>query len=339
MKKRTPVLILILLCLATLSAAQSPLASLFVNDSVWMKEAMAPLVRIDGKDYIPCEICSYFDYIKLTNNGSDNVLIENTVNGSYVSFIVSEKKAAVNGEVYDVDGFVQNGVPYIEADFLAENLGIMTESFNYDGNQILRLFDSGANLSLDEIIKANEFKPENPDDEAGGELEGGFKKIYIFTKYDSGDYYSVCDTLDKYGISYTVCLSASDGIDEMIAASERGEYALISDTYNVGVLDGLNSSFASALYKKTHVVFAEHGLDAETREHLQGKGYVTFTPDFVLNPESSPYRLLSDIQDFLRNHDRCYLYMNESYNVGEFAELFSVLDTLIYQTYNIGTVN
>ena len=82
-------------------AAETDIPSLFCNNEAWYKDGVAPLVMRDGIAYVPAELFELFDSVSVSSPNDNNLLIHNLLDGRYISILFTERRAAVNGTIYE----------------------------------------------------------------------------------------------------------------------------------------------------------------------------------------------------------------------------------------------
>ena len=321
--------------------------TLFYNDEAWYKDSSSPLVERGGQYYVPAEIFKMFDSVSVTTPTSDNLLIYNTETGEYISILFSSQSAAVNGEIVrGVGVFRDSGAYYVNAETVGSAIGIKREYFvNENGSVTLRLFDSGRKLSLGTLI--NNYKVEE-DGEEGGPIGtiNVLKRIYILVKTpsDISPEYVAKYRLDEYGLDYTLLLTSQVDIDDVLEASAKGAYGVVSKNQRwadgediARELDGANELFLP--FTKRHARLTLSTGDAEEDRILENLGYIPLKPDFTVNGSSDAEQVFTEMIAHVTKYGACTILLEDCWNSGRVAELISEIDYPYYEASNLAKSN
>lgn len=325
-----------------ISAAVEDIPSLFAGDEEWYKDSVSPLVIRDDVCYIPVELCSMFDYISVTTPREDNLLIHNTNTGAYISVLFSDRSAAANSVIIeDVSVFRDSGMFYVDAELVAESVGLTLEKYVSDSGEItLRLSDNNSIFTMEELIES--YFPdddlENVDDSLDNVVEipsynGKLKRIYVVCKSPKSEntMFSAQKNCELYGIGYTWFLDQDNTVDDILTAYTDGEYGIAAD--NTDDIDSLNDKISLYTRRKTHFTLTT-GDEAEDKL-LTEAGYIPIKPDFTVNGASSPDTMLVDILNYIGKAGSCILYLEDCWNSERMVILLDEIDNELYRTSNL----
>ncbi len=340
------------LCLAALLLFALPvwgeeatIPSLFAGNEAWYKDAISPLVIREGKNFVPAELCSMFDYISVTTPRENNLLLHNTLTGDYISILFKQRSAAVNGEIaYDIPVFRDSGTYYVDADTVAKALGLTVEIHTAkDGKVVLRLSDENRIFTLEELLAS--YFPQNETVLDGEEelpvknephsFNGKLKRIYVICQSPPHDYtpFPAKDSCDRYGINYTHFLDEDDSIEALLQASVSGVYGLSVKDGSEEALKALGDSLAVYTNKRARYTLSTGNKEAD--KALRDAGYIPISPNFTVNGSSRPDSLLVDIINYIGKHGSCTLYLEDCWNSERMAILLSELENSLYCTANL----
>lgn len=196
--------------------------TLFKNDRSFTNHHRFPLVVNNNVHYVPVEMFSGFSGIRITSNFSSNFYITNNNDGRYISFDTDKNLASTDRfESYALETKMFHSTRYIPAQHVADALGIKMEIFSDPDKKIyaLRLSDSKAKLSLNEVIKMytpikKEPVVENPpvqDTPTQVTPEIGTRNIYL--SFNVNSYYYINEilrTLSKNNVKAAFFVKPSD---------------------------------------------------------------------------------------------------------------------------------
>lgn len=316
---------------ATAYAGQIP--TIYWNDASWYRDAISPLIKENSTYYVPAEMCAMFDGIEVEVVNGDNVLVYDRESGGYVSVLISAGKAAVNGEIVVADAFKSGGACYIDVELLASAIGLEAEYFTYaDETEAIRLTD-GRQLEVFENVIARNIRA---DKGAGSVAAGGspsyqsVKTIYLLCENDAGGVYSICDTLEKYALPFTVFLRGDAADEDVFLAASHGEFGL-SPHGESETADKLNERITSLSYRAAKAVI---DVDGTGGEDILG-GYAVISPDFTVDGGTYAMGALNDVVNHLVYNDSCFVYVKPSWNGCEFLRLVSQIDKYTFRIANI----
>lgn len=228
--------------------------TLFKNDSSFGNHHRFPLVVHNNVHYVPIEMFSGLDGIRITNGYRQSFYITNEKNNSYISFDVANNLAITNlYDSYTLETKLFYSTRYIPAQHVADALGIKMEVYSdlKSGVYALRLSDSRAKLSFNELIRMYSPIKKNPTEEQPPQTvtpvvpEIGSRSIYLTFNVRSFYYISnILNTLDTNGVKATFFVGADD-----ILSHPDEIRQIISHGQNIGfLLDGEDprTSYAKA---------------------------------------------------------------------------------------------
>ncbi len=347
MKKRIAAMALamIVLCASFVSAEEIP--SLFHNDDPWYKDGVSPMIERDGVRYIPADIFTMFDTMKVSTPRSDNLLIHNTETGAYVSILFMERSALINGKVHEQIGvFRDGGVYYVEADTVCEGLGFTTRLYiQENGDLTMQVCDGDViSTSLTELIRSylpadeeyaeEELQPETPlviEESSAG-------VIYLFCgESDANDEFPALSILEKEKLAYTLFFTGNSDPRTVIRQSIGGICGLdlpdiVKDGDFAAVLDGINTKFTEIT--RTRLSLTLSTGDDGTDETLRNAGYCPVKPDFEVNGGSDPDRLIGEILAEADEKGWCTVYLDDCWNTVVIARMLGELNENEYRTAN-----
>ncbi len=175
------------------SAEGSSVPSIIVNDDEWYRDGASPLTFRDGRYYVPAEVFTMFDYVRVTQPKDGNLLIINTTDGRYISILYMEQKAAVNGRIYENTGvFRRSEKYYVDAQLTAEALGISCETYTGTGETEAEA-ESGTNPESETASETESNSESAP--ESTAVLPAGTTVLRL---YDRNRVFSFADLISSY---------------------------------------------------------------------------------------------------------------------------------------------
>ncbi|MGN1346944.1 MAG: hypothetical protein ACI4V1_09160 [Eubacteriales bacterium] len=349
MKKFRPAAFAAALLLAAGMAGTAPsnasdVPSLFHNDEAWYKDGAAPLVLRDGVYYVPAELFGMFESISVTTPNENNLLIQNTEDGRYVSILFQECRAAVNGTILEnVRLFRDSGVYYVEAEPTAATVGISVETITHeDGSVSMRLYDDTCLLTTEELL--NSYFPAEPEeDEFAGldeEEERDLKRIFVLCREPSADTepsFCALSLLREYGMDYTLFLTEDTAPETLLTALSVGEYGILTSETGEEALEALNETnetFRKITRVRTHFTLTTGSYASD--DLLRGAGYCPVTPDFIVTAYVDADVVFADMMQYLGAHDYCVLLLEDCWQTGRMVELMNQIDRETFMTSNLG---
>ena len=330
-------------------AAESDLPSLIHNEEAWYKDAVAPLVFRDGKYFLPAELLSMFDGITVTILREDNLLIQNTATGWYLSVLFREQSAAENGRIMENVGvFRDSGMYYVEADLVCAAVGLDAEYYTGESGKVtLRVSDENRLLSLEELLKTYlteeepaEALPEEPEEPEVPEQKITVKPIYVLCTTpetpvtvvsEKGETvsYSALDTMEEAGLDCTRFLGEDASLESILRAAASGavgwKVPLKWDgTPDTEALRRMNDRLAELVRLRTHLVLSTGS--GESDEALEKLGYRVVKPDFVLDGGTEPEELFARLREHLDVEDSCTILMGDNWHCAEMTGLLTNLN-------------
>lgn len=348
MKKRTAAIVLamIILC-ASFVSAEDEIPSLFHNDDAWYKDGVSPMVERDGVRYIPADIFTMFDYMKVSTPKNGNLLIHNTETGAYVSILFLERNALINGIVYeDIGVFRDGGVYYVEANPVCEGLGFSTRLYIHGNGELsMQICDGDViSSSLTQLIRSylpqkeeyteEELQPETPPENE--ETAAGV--IYLLCgEGDADDEFPALDILEKEKLEYTLFLDGTSEPRTLIRQSIGRVCGLnLPDIVKEGnfaaALDGINGKFTEIT--RTRLTLTLSTGDDTADETLRNAGYCPVKPDVEVNGGSDPDRVIGEILAAADEKGWCTVFLDDCWNTVEIARMISDLNPNEYRTAN-----
>ena len=315
------------------------LPSTFYNDEAWYKDEILPYVFRDGKYFVPLEIFPMFGYIDVSVSKDENILLENTLDGSYISILFSDGTAAANGEIIDSVGiFRSSGVFYVAADDVAPHVGLGVE-YNTDsgGTVRVRLYDSSKKLSFSRLLY--NYTGRSVSEEVSGRItiadDVPLKRIYILCSFPSENPYAISASseLDRCGVRYTAFLKEGTDIDVMIDAYAGGAFGFVSEDGDPGKLDAMNSTYE--LYTSSRSRLVLDTGDEEMNSALSAAGYVIITPDITVNGSSSASGAYEEMMALLDTYGKVTVYLDDCWNSGQIARMISNIEDVEYVPLNM----
>lgn len=348
MKKRPlAAAVLAVLLSVTLSgttfSVDDDLPSLFHNDEAWYKDGAAPLVLRDNVYYVPAELFSMFEEVRVETPNDNNLLIWNTETESYVSILFEEQRAAVNGTIIeDINVFRDGGVTYVDAKQVAATVGITTEIITQEDSGVsMRLSDENKILTTEELIRP--YLPEEAVDEFAGLGEEEYldlKRIFVICHEPSPDAeVSALAILQEYDMGYTLFLEGDTSTDALLAASAGGEYGIFVPENTaaeevVASLNGINASFYRFTQYQTH--FTMTTGDYTTDDLLRSAAYCPVSPNFTVTSAVDPDVMFADMLQYLGSNDYCVLLLEDCTQSKRMIELMNKIDRERFLTSNLG---
>ncbi len=334
MKKRLislAVIVAAVLSLMLVPADAGKIPTLYHNDEVWYRDALSPLVERDGIYYVPVGLFEMFDGVSVITHGEENILITNNETGRYISALVSDGTAALDGKIIETTVFREGGTYYIGASLACEVLGLEYEVITTsDGTHALRVYSGETYYLLNDLAEMSRI----PDEENGESYvpviqEDTRKTVYIFTACTEGNG-TVYSELCRIGLGFTVCLSDDAERDDVYRASSHGEYCVIPGETAPEVLD---KRFCEYSHYNLHALLSTGDEDED--EKNRRAGYAVITPDFTVNDTVYAYSVIDEITEFLDMNGKAYIYIVNSWNGAELVRLLDALDPTEYRTANI----
>lgn len=346
------VLVILLPCAGSVRGAEAEIPTLFHNDDPWYKDGVSPMVERDDVRYIPAEIFTMFDYMRVSTPTADNLLIHNTETGAYVSILFLEQSALINGELYENIGvFRDGGVYYVEADTVCEGLGFTTRLYIREkGDITMQICDSNViSTSLTALIRSylpddggDEYTGENlPADtvpDGSAEEDTASRVIYLFCgEPDPTDEFRAKKVLDEEKLNYTLFLNADSDPGTLIRQNIGGICGLalpdlVRDGDIAGTMNGINRRFMQIT--RSRVTLTLSTGDETWDESLKNAGYCPVTPDFEVNGGSDPDSLIVSILGTADEKGWCTVWMDDCWNTVEIARKLADLDETEYKTAN-----
>lgn len=351
MKKTVTVVLAAVLCavlgLSVFSDSAHRVPSLFHNDEAWYKDEMAPALVRDGKWYVPCEVLSMFDYISTVSvRDGENLLFTNTETGDYLSVLVSQRAACVNGEIVeDVGVFLENRYCYIDAAFVCGCLGLEMEDSSgmAEGNKgisAIRIYDSSRMMSFEELFAAYTAEEESIPDEteesedpapAETEKEEAHPvEIYLICGEERDDEpVSAQEIAERLGFSYSLFLSPGSG---RITALDLNN-AIGFRVSNFGEAEAMNGRLEALYCRRTHFVLSTR-KDEEDKK-LMRAGYYVMKPDFSVEKTTDAELVFESIVAFGEMRGYVTIFLG---NVWQTETLLMKLAELDEEQYEIGRI-
>ena len=342
------VLMMLLPRAGSVRGSEAEIPSLFHNDDPWYKDGVSPLIERDGVRYIPADIFTMFDYMKVSTPTNDNLLIHNTDTGAYVSILFMEQSALINGTVHkNIGVFRDGGVYYVEADTVCEGLGFTTRLYIRDNGDIsMQICDSNViSTSLTALIRsympaenADGYTEEDLPPETVPEEASEAAVIYLFCgEPDKMAEFQAKTVLEQEKLNYTLFLDSGSDPGTLIRQSIGGICGLaipgvVKDGDIVKALDGINSRFAGI--SRSRVTLTLSGGDENWDESLKNAGYCPVQPDFTVNGGSDPDSLIASILGTADERGWCTVWMEDCWNTVEIARMMADLNETEYRTAN-----
>ena len=322
--------------LVLVPAGAEGIPSLYRNDEVWYRDALSPLAERDGEYYVPVGLCDMFDDIEVRSLEGDNLLLFNKKTGGYISALVSDGSAAVNGEIIKTTVFREGGTYYINSELVCSVLGIESETYtDKDGTTVMRLKDGECYFDLAELAERNRKYNNDPSDGYVPAYDTEYpdrKTIYILCEAELDDKGSVCDLLDRSLLEYTVFLTEEPSSEEIYYASSCGEYGVIYDG-NADELDRINDKIGKYSMTSFHAVMTD--CDEDEKSALAERGYAVITPDYTVDDRIYAYTAMKEIKSLLKKKDSVIIFIQDTWSGREIVKMISELDENEYKTANI----
>ncbi len=264
----------------SVSAATVP--SLFVNDERWYRDAVAGAEITEGVLCVPLDVFEMFPKVGLSvDRENDEYLAYNRETRLYVSVLLSERIAMVNGVEYtDLTLYKAHDCYYVPVEFFCSVLGLDCEDVpsNSSCGRTVRLFDGSQSRSLADLIGEYTERPTSattappqttapvpPPDEKEHVI------CFLFTDIEPGALEQLLPLLAENGVPAVFCFTAEELRTLPSAAvavmTMRHELGLTAD--RTGDPDDFILSLSSAnefLYgfakTKTHIVYESAGRNA-----------------------------------------------------------------------------
>lgn len=208
--KNVAVILLSLLLFTALTAApaaEETIPTIYLDDEVWYKYSLLPLI-VKGDDY--CVPVSVFDGYASINYGYNKEyethLFEDD-GGMFLSVKNDGSSYSSTGIKKNIAFFEENGQFYISASAVAEVFGLLTESGNYYGTDVIRISREPSELSLKnlvdfskKIISVPSSEPGNDGDDDSGQqkdYKGSFAVIADFTVTDFDTTFALLSAIEE----------------------------------------------------------------------------------------------------------------------------------------------
>ncbi len=321
--------------------AEEEIPSLFCNDEAWYKDGAAPLIMREEIHYVPAELFGLFETVSVTAPDDNNLLIHNTADDRYISILFNERRAAVNGTIFeDIRSFRDGGVTYVDAVQVAETVGITAETIvREDGRVSMRLYDENSLLTTEELLAA--YLPEEPADEFADieeEEELDLKRIFILCREPAPNVEdSALELLKKYEMGYTLFLTADTSTEALLDARAGGEYGILTGKTGeeaVAELNAINESFRKITRCKTHLTMTTGSYDSDAL--LTQAAYCPVAPDFVVDSTVDADTMFADMLQYLGGHDYCVLQLEDCPQTGRMLFLMDQINREQFITSNLG---
>ncbi len=334
----------ILAAMGSFAAPSAEVPSLFHNDEAWYKDEMAPALFRDGEFYVPSDFIAMFDYISFTTvRNGENLLLTNSNTGDYISILYSRHAACANGKILEnVSIFRENGYYYLNAEFIAENLGLFVEYS--DGNKSeessLRFYDQSHVMDFDELLGAYAGEQEETEEaeetepmETEPEKEPGEHPTHIFLVCrDDGAEGEVLawSIAERLGFEYTMFLTPTSEELEEIEMNDAVGLSVSSAAEAEEINDRLESLFC----RRTHLVLST-GSDTEDNK-LSRAGYYILKPVFAVDRTTDASVLFRQLAEYGETHDYVTVLLG---NVWQSETLLLLLGQLDQEAYRIGKIH
>ncbi len=326
-------------------SAEEEIPSLFCNDEAWYKDGAAPLITRDSIHYVPAELFGLFETISVTVTSPDdnNLLIQNTADGRYISLLFTERRAAVNGTILEeIQSFRDGGVTYVDAVQVAETVGITAETIvREDGRLSMRLYDGNHLLTTEELLAA--YLPEEPEDEFADieeEEELNLKRIFVLCREpapDTDPEECALDLLKKYEMKYTLFLTGDASTETLLSAMTGGDYGILTTKTGeeaVAELNAINESFRKITRCKTHLTMTTGSYESD--DLLTKAAYCPAAPDFVVDSTVDADTMFADMLQYLGGHDYCVLQLEDCPQTKQMLKLMNKINREQFITSNLG---
>ena len=319
------------------------LPSLFHNDEAWYKDGAAPLVLREDVYYVPAELFDLMENVSVTSPTPNNLLISND-RDEYISILFTEGRAAVNGEIAEnVRIFRDGSILYVDVLQVADAIGISVEPIiGEDGRISMRLTDGSQSLTAEELLAS--YLPEESvtDEFAVTEEEDhwNLNRIFILCREPDPEVeekYRALDLLQKYGMGYTLFLSADTSTEFLLYALAGGEYGILTDTDGedaVTELNALNQRFGRITRYRTHFTMSTGNVSED--EKLIRAAYCPVIPDFIVDSSVDADTMFADMLEYLGRSAYCFLMLEDCKETARMLELLSYIDREKFITSNLG---
>ena len=314
---KTAIAIILLLSLS-LTISASALPSLFWNDEGWYKDALAPMIVRDGSYYVPADFFGMFEAVTVTTPQEDNLLLANAETGDYVSILVRDGSAVLNGEAEDsFRVFRIDALYYVEAETVAEALGLGTELLRAeDGAVSLRVTDGHELLTVDEVadLYASDGGSEEMDFTGWipEEEHPDRKRLYLFctSPEDSSDYL-VSTRLADAGLNCTVFLWDDANISEILSAMACGAYGVITENaeYTAEALKSSDARIGRYTHRRTRLTLTSN--DETIDGKLTKAGFNLIHTDFTVTNTTEVDLFLETLAETMQTADSCTVFLTD----------------------------
>lgn len=256
------VIVILFLCAAIVTASAP---SLVWNNDVWYKDSAAPLIFRDGVYYVPAEMCAMSQNITVSSPSDDSLLIKNDLDGRYISILINEGTAAVNGKIENIGVFRSAGIYYAEADKICEAVGLETEYYTSDDGTVTLRISDGETVPLKQILE--------PEAETPAEKEKSSSPGFIFILVRSGS--GNAQICHDYGLPYITIVSGNETDSELLEAASHG--GLILPAPDGSYITSLAREKIESLFgKKQRTVLTTGSADADSI--LEASGCIVIKP-------------------------------------------------------------
>lgn len=153
--KRASALLLavLLLCLSipTDIFADGEILTIYIDNSVWYRCKLCPLIIKDGVYCVPVSVFDGYDLIDFSYNKEyDTYIFEK--DEAFLSVKPSGSSFSSDGSRKDITFFDENGELYISAEDVAGIFGLLVECGNYYGTEVIRISKTSSETSLKSLV-------------------------------------------------------------------------------------------------------------------------------------------------------------------------------------------
>ena len=291
---------------------------------------------------LPAELFELFDSVSVSSPNDNNLLIHNLLDGRYISILFTERRAAVNGTIYEnINTFRDGGITYVDAGQVADIVGIFTETVTHENGSVsMRLYEEGSLLTTEELF-VTYFPKEEPAEEFADlveEEEPDLKRIFILCREPSPDAEdSALELLQNYRMGYTMFLEADASVTNLLAARAGGDYGILADSSGedmVAELNRINAAYRKVTSYQTH--FTMTTGDYVSDSLLEAAGYCPVGVDFVVDSSVNAETMFADMLGYLGENDYCVLLLEDCPQTAQVLLLIDKINREQFITSNLG---
>lgn len=144
--------VLIVTGLTIAQAAEEKIPTIYLDDEVWYKYSLLPLIVKDSDFCVPVSVFDGYASINYDYDKEYETHLFENGDGMFLSVKNDGSSYSYTGVKKNIAFFEDNGQFYISADAVADTFGLITESGNYYGTDVIRISREPSELSLKNLV-------------------------------------------------------------------------------------------------------------------------------------------------------------------------------------------